>query len=273
MSSAISQTIAAIIDNYADAIQGGNTNRGSGTVYLGIPGHYSHDEGLESGADTPLTVVENTALSPTTFDVAPSYSWPTLRWVKDETPRFWAHCTTVSSPNYDQARQISNYNNSHLATDGKTRAPLFTVASPFTHVPVAGEVYEILHGFQHIAHGVEVEKDYPTVQGGYDRFFSISVDQGKILEYYGAGVQTYTGMLRVKLRILKYGKSHDAEKSVLENLAIIRSILTRGELRDGAYVRALLPTDGKVETLKEDGEKIVAVDSYPIVYRVGTTYA
>ena len=256
------------MDHYIDVIEGNG-------AFYGIPGHYPHDEGLADATDTPLTVAGVATLSTTTFDVAASYSWVTLRWVKSDTPGFWAHCTTTTSPNYGQARKITNYNNSHLAPDGVTRAPLFTVALPFSHAPVAGEVYEILQGFKHPGHGVDLEKDYPGVEHGFDRFFSISVDQGKELEYYGAGVRTYTGTLSLKLRVLKYAKSHDAEKSALENLSIIRSVLTRSanpDLRDGTYTRALLPTDGKIATLKEDASKIVKVDTFPIVYRIGVDF-
>ena len=49
-----SQAPGAILDHYADVIEGGNAYAG-GTSYYGIPGRYSNDWGLRTGADTPLT--------------------------------------------------------------------------------------------------------------------------------------------------------------------------------------------------------------------------
>jgi hypothetical protein len=262
MTSAIANAPGAIIDNYVDAIIGGNSARGSGTLYLGIPGRMSNDPALMGGEDTPLAVAGNTTLSTTTFDVANSRSWTTLRWVKDG-PGYWAHCLT-SGANFDQARKIIGWNN---------QTKVFTVANGFSAIPSKDDSFEILQGFAHPPYGIDLEADYKTVTHGFDRFFSPEISVGKQIGYYGAGVATYQAELKIKLRIMKYAKSHRAEQSMFENLAIIRSAITSASIpdhRDGTYTRALLPTDGAVEILINDSEKIVAVDKYTIFYRLQT---
>ena len=46
--------LGAIHNNLADVLEGGNSWRGSGTAYKGIPGRYSNDPGLRDAAADAL---------------------------------------------------------------------------------------------------------------------------------------------------------------------------------------------------------------------------
>jgi len=128
----------------------------------------------------------------------------------------------------------------------------------------------VLQGFKRLPDNVP-----PDVEGdGWDRFFSLSLDRGERLEWFGNGIQTYKGTLELRLRIIKYGRHHDAVASALENLAIIDAVITRGadpDHRDGTYTQALIP-EGAPEIETEDQTKVVAVAKYGCVYRIGSEF-
>jgi hypothetical protein len=217
-------------------------------------------------ADSPLTVL--TGVSTTVFSIAGAYSWENARWVKENTPSYWMHCTTSSgagSPNLNCARKISAWDNT---------LKRFTVAA-FPSTPTALDVMEVLQGFKRIPNGVDIESDNEGIQGGFDRFFSLSALPGKQLGYYGKGVATYETELQLKLRMSKAFRQHDSIASVLENLAIIRPILCRGsnpDHRDATYTIALLSQDGSAEVIKDDKYKTVALDRYKLLYKCSSDF-
>ena len=109
MSHISSEAVGSICEHYSDVIEGGTTWRGSGTSFRGIPGTYSNDPGLRSAADTPLTSTGSAAT--TTFAVSGG-SWESSRWVKADTPGFFAVCTSATNAqNVDAARRITGWNN------------------------------------------------------------------------------------------------------------------------------------------------------------------
>lgn len=270
------QGVGAILDNYADVIEGGNTWRGSGTEYYGIPGTQPNDYGLKSGDDSPLTVAEDSA-STSIFSVTKgSYPWEStetgnpfgpelLRWMPSNAPAFWAMCNTAGG-NYGAARKISSVTYQPLWSE----LCFFAVTDAYPATPSEDDSMVMLQGFKRLPDNVP-----PDVEGdGWDRFFALSMDRGERLEWFGNGLQTYKGTLELRLRIVKYGRHHDAVASALENLAIIDAAITRGanpDHRDGTYTRALL-SEGAPEIETEDATKVVAVAKYGCIYRIGSAF-
>jgi hypothetical protein len=263
MSHVSSQGIGVILDSYADVIEGGSSWRGSGTSFRGIPGTQSNDAGLRLGTDTPLTA---TAASTTTAFTVAGGSWDSSRWVKHDTPGFFAVCTSATNAaNVDAARRITGWDNT---------TKVFTVDA----LPAAlalGDVFTIRQGFKRIPNGVDIEADDTRHEHGFDRFFHLSMMAGEQADWHGSGVATYKSTLEVRLRFLKYARIHDAVATALENLAIIRAVVTKGaspDHRDGTYTRALLPQGKSSDVVKDDKLKVVVLDRYDIFYRINTTF-
>lgn len=259
MSTLLNQDLGAIADNYADVIEGGNTHRGSGTVYRGIPGIYPSDPDLRSGTDTPLTVV-GSSVSTTTFDVAGTYTQ--ARWVPEAGPAFWALCNTAGS-NYEQARKVTGFN---------ATTSVFTVAPAFTAAPSANDSMIMLQGFKRLPNQVDIEAEETEHASGWDRFFSISVEPGERLEYFGRGVETYITTLTVTLRLSKAFREADARASAFSNIAAIRAGMTKGanpDHRDGTYTRALYHK-ANAEVVKDDTNKVVIKQDFTLLYRINS---
>jgi hypothetical protein len=353
MGTALANAIGAMLDNFADVIEGGDSWSGVATPYLGIPGRRSNDRQIDattwtatasctatnngaadgttvidtvnasgaadtynnqywvhitSGAcvgewarivdddgagtltlegvgfsaqilaavtfdiiatpakDSPLSVAAG--VSTTVFSVASAYSWEQSRWVKENTPGYWMHCTTstgAGAPNLNCARKISAWDNS---------TKRFTVAA-FPQTPTATDVMEVLQGFKRFPNGMEIDADHSLVDGGFDRFFSLSALPGKQMGYFGKGMATYETELHLKLRMSKSFRQHDSIAAAFENLAIIRSLITRSanpDHRDTTYAVALLADGGGTEIVKDDKYKTVAMDKYRLIYKVNTEF-
>lgn len=262
---AFQQALKSIIDNYADVIEGGNTWRGTGTAYRGIPGRLSNDRGLREGDDTPLT--QNAAGSTTTVKIASTYSWDSSRWVKNDTPGFFLLCTSATeAANVNAARRITDWNNT---------TKTFTVDA-FPAATSSGDIFTVLQGFKRIPNQLDILKDDLGGIVGIDRMFHLRALPGAREGWYGDGTQQYRTTLEIYLRMLKFGREHDAEAAALENLSIMRSLLPRGanpDHRDGTYTVALIADEGQQpEKAIDDVSKIIARDSYTLIYRVDTTY-
>jgi hypothetical protein len=262
LSTVLNQAVGTIADNYSDVIEGGNTWRGSGTAYRGIPGNYSNDPQLRDGTDTPLTVI-GTSVSTTTFDVANTYTWTSDRWVKTSAPSYWALCDTAGS-NYGQARKISGYNASTY---------VFTVGSAFDATPSTDDSMIILQGFKRLPDDVDIDHDDNETPGGFDRSFQIEILPGKPLEYSGRGVLTFETEMELRLRLAKYGRRHDWKAAALENLAILMAGIERGgrgseqDHRDGTYTRALW-AESSPQILKDDKYKVLGLLRWTLIYRI-----
>lgn len=264
MASVLKQPIGDILDNYADVIEGGTSWRGSGTAYLGIPGRYSNDTDIRSGADSPLTAASASA-NATTVVVANTYSWEASRWGKDETPAYWLLCTASNgsgAPNLDRARKVASYAPSTFT---------FTVAA-FPGNPAQNDTFDVLQGFKRLPNGIDIEADDVGVAHGFDRFFHLSAGAGEQLEWHGSGVATFKTTLELRLRLLAYGRLHDVEASAFENMALLRSAMCWGNHRDGTYTRGLIPYGGTAEIIKMDSHKVVIRDRYSLIYRVNADF-
>ena len=259
MSTVLNQSLGDVLDNYADVIEGGNTHRGAGTAYRGIPGMYPSDEGLRFGGDTPLDVV-GTSVSTTTFDVASIYDWTTSRWVKEASPGFWA--LDAADTNAGQARKITGWNN---ATN------VFTVAPAFTNTPAASDEMTILQGFKRIPNFVDIEAEDGGFESGYDRHFHLTALPGETEPYSGRGVRTRRTLLRLRLRMQKYGREHDTTASAFENVALLAAALELGASpnpRDATHTRALWAHEA-AEVVAEDKHKLVVTQQFQLTYTMG----
>lgn len=267
MGTVLNQGISAILDNYADVIEGGNSWRGSGTAYRGIPGTQPNDPELRDGTDSIQTVV-GSSVSTTTFDVT-GVSWDQSRWVKDNIPGYWALCSSsagaASAQNLNQARKITGYNNT---------TKVFTIAPALDVAPIASDEFTILQGFKRIPNQHDIEDAELGIANGFDRFFHLRIGAGERLSYYGAGYQTFRSTLELRLRFLKHGREHDVVASAFENLSIIRAAISKGaspDHRDGTYTRAMWP-EGAPSIAVEDRDKIVVMDTYTLMYRINAEF-
>jgi hypothetical protein len=258
------QAIGAILNNYADVIEGGTTWRGSGTAWRGIAGTYSNDPGLRGLIDSPLTA---TATGTTTTAKFTGYSWDSTRWVKNDTPNFYLLCTSATNAsNVDAARKITGWNDTTK----------FMTTAAFPAATSTSDVFTVLQGFKRYPNQFDFEADFANMSDGFDRFFTLSAMTGKVLPWFGGGLTTYETTLSLKLRFSKYNREHDVVAAAFENLAIIRPIICLSaspDHRDGTYTQALLETDGESKILKNDQKKVVVEDVYKLRYRVNRAFA
>lgn len=258
MTTVLDQDVGSILDSYADAIEGGNSWRGSGTVFKGIPGRYPSDKGLREGTDDTLTV-KGSSVSTTTFDVAADLWGAQDRWVSTKGPPFF-----VVTPD-NEIRKVTGYAPS---------TALFTVAPALSAELSADDELSVYQGFKRVPNLADIEADAPVgLPEGWDRFFHLRALPGAELRRYGDGYKLYRTVLELRLRLCKHARMHDWTAAVMTNLMIIRSVITRAELYP-TYVKALFSAeDQQAEVEHEDDQKIVVVDRYALVYRVDATYA
>ena len=257
MATVLNQPISYILRNYADVIEGGNSYRGDGTAYRGVPGTYPYDDGLRSGSDTPLTVV-GSSVSTTTFDVA-SGAWPLTRWVPESGPGFWALCNTAGS-NFGQARKITGWDPSTL---------IFTVAPAFSAAPSASDSMVILQGFKRAPNTIDIESEDVGAESGYDRHFHLFAIAGEDEDRSGRGVRTKRTELNLRLRFLKHSREHDVAASAFENLAMITAAIESShspDHRDGTYTRALW-AEGTAEETVNDKSRVVVLQKFTLIYQ------
>lgn len=255
--SMFSQNLDGVLDNYADAVEGGNSWRGSGTAYKGIPGVGSVDADVRAG----LTLTVATAVSSTVFAVTPaSPTWRADKWSTANGPAYWA--VGASGTVVGQHRKITGY----APATGR-----FTVAAAFSPAEVANDTLTVLQGFKRLPNGVDIETDESAPEG-YDRYFHLSAIAGRPLRWHGSGHMTFETRLLLRLRLLKYGRLHDWTAMAMTNLAMLRAALVRREHYDGTYVRALTPLDGESAIAVNDKSKIVVQDSYRLVYGISQAF-
>lgn len=258
------QAVGTILDNYADVIEGGNVWAG-GTSYSGIPGTHPSDPELRNGTDTPITSSMDSQLK--TEVIYGSGAWSAARWEKEDIPGYFLLCTSngnsASLPNVNAARRITAWSLSNTK---------FTVDA-FDVLPYSGDQYDVLQGFKRMPNQLDIEEEETESDRGWDRFFQMRVGPPSRMDWSGKHSHTYKAELQLRLRIEKFAREHDSIASVFENLSIIRSVLTLGTHRESAYTRALVAEeDQQAEIVKEDSKKVVAADTYTLIYRVDRTF-
>ena len=115
----LTETIGGILDNFADAIEGGNSYRGSGTAYKGIPSTRSPDWRLSTGENA-------TGGSTTTAVIGGIAATTAAQLVRTDAAPYFLLCTAQNSGtgNTGAARKITDYD----GTDTFTVAPAFAEA-------------------------------------------------------------------------------------------------------------------------------------------------
>jgi len=254
---ALDQEIGDILDNYADVIEGGNTYRGSGTAYKGIPGTDSVADELPieitaSDDGTTTTVVDDTR------------SWAeSARWSRSDMAPFFLVCSSATNTENEGAgRKISAW------TLSTTK---FTTAA-FPAVTKSTDVFDMREGFKRMQDGIDIEGD-DGVPEGFDRIFQLDIEPGEDEEVYGRGFTRYRGQLLLKLRLLKRYKAHTARQRAINNIQRLRALIPRPEHLDGNYVRALFDTGDKPEILADDTKKIVVQIPFTLIYALNTEFA
>jgi hypothetical protein len=245
---------ATILDNYADVIEGGNSYRGSGDSYQGIPGTNFANLDLRG-----TTITASGAGSTTSIPFA-SGDYATDFWVKNDSPRFFLMSTNGN--NNGAARRISNWDNSGKA---------FTVAA-FDNAVSENDTFVPLQGFKRFPDNLDILSDESTIGSGFDRFFELKLGAGTRIPFYGSGVETYESELVLRLRLQKRSRSRDTIESAMENALLMRSILTRPTHRDGTFTQLLNGEEGAPEVETETDKIVVVSDSYNIRYRVFSTF-
>lgn len=263
MASLHDQALELILRNYADVIEGGNAYRGSGTSWRGIPGSHSNDPELRQAVDTPLTAEPGG--STTTVIVAAARSWESSRWVKAETPGYFFIGATGTAANVGAARRVTGWNNT---------TKTFTTDA-FPAAVAEDDTFTVRQGFKRVPN----QEDPDRLGGiGFDRGFSLRAMPGDPVDYGGGGTATYRTKIEITLRMLKGGRMHDSAEAVLSNLALIREVITMAgqyghpDHRDGTYTRALLPDVGSAQLVIDDKDKVVAADSYQLIYRINNAF-
>lgn len=258
----LTEAIGSILDNFSDAVEGGNAYRSSGDKYWGIPSLRSHDDRLFTGKTS-------------TFGTKTTVAIPTVtaadgaRLVREDAAPFFLLCTAQASGtgNTGAARKITTHT---VAT--------FVVETDFAETVANGDTFSALEGFKRMQDITDHEAEDTAEVGGHDRAFSFDMHPGRQLDRGGDGTETWESELRMKLRILKKGREQTARKSALENAQNIASILTgvtaRGEgaldLR-GDYTESLTAMD-REPTIEQDSTKVVATVRFKITYRFDAVY-
>lgn len=250
MSTVLEDSLGVILDNVADAIEGGNTYRGSGTAYAGIPGTRSHDErvGTTVTADSGATTTAVPAKS------ADDGLYASL--VRVDGPPFFLLGT--SGANDGWARKITSYN---------PTSDTLTVGKAFGSAPVENDLFTVLEGFKRAPDNWNLEGAGIDATKSWDRYFSVAALPGTRLPWYGNGVQQFETQLEVRLRLLKRNRDRRAKASALENIARFRMVLTRGDHRDGLYMQILEASSQAPDLVVEDADKVIVSDRYRLIYR------
>jgi hypothetical protein len=260
MTHASSQDVGAILDHYADVIEGGNAYNG-GTAYYGIPGRYSNTQWLRDGTYSTLTSGGNGTT--TTIVMANTTVHPANRWVRDKLPSYYALCTSATN--------AANTNKARRITAWTANTYTFTVQA-FDAATQEADEFDVLEGFKRVPNGLDINDADEGQAAGYDRFFDLELMPIRALGWYGAGQQTWEGTLTVVLRLLKHARVRDWRRSFVENLTIIGNVMSSNqsgqEHRDSTYVRTLEPPQGAPEVRVNDRAKIVAALDLRIRYRV-----
>lgn len=252
----VDQTVGDILENYADVIEGGNSYRGSGSAYVGIPG-------TDSVADElPLEITASDNGTTTTV-IDDTQAWvDSDRWSRpDMAPYFLACSSATNAQNVGVARKISAWDLSSTT---------FTTAA-FPAATTASDVFDILEGFRRIRDGIDIEgEEDKNIPEGFDRNFQLDFEPGEPDTVFGRKVERFRGQLVLRVRFLKRHRIHTARQRAFSNIARLRTIITKPE-HLGTYVRAVY-NEGSPEILINDSKKIVVEERFAMIYAINTEF-
>ncbi|HJW75787.1 MAG TPA: hypothetical protein VJ787_08990 [Thermoleophilia bacterium] len=263
MSTIYDNAVGSILDNYADAIEGGTAYRGAGTAYHGIAGTQSLDE----LASTTLTEDAGGSATLLTADDLGDVQGALLAR-GDTGPPFFVLGAGGTAANLGAARKIAAFTAS-AAGPPETPATYTVAALPAANN--AGDTYTVLEGFKRSPDGADLRAGGDASEA-WDRFFDLRARPGTRDGWYGNGVQQFTTVLDLRLRLRKAARQRNAAAAVFENLLRLRTVLARGDHRDGAYTQVLLISEDAPEIESETDTMLIAVDHYRLIYRVSSTF-
>jgi len=255
---------AAIMNHYADVIEGGNVYN-SGTSYAGVPGSRSNDPRLRVEGEGTITA---DGAGTTSYIADSTRDWPSDYWGPTDGSvvahsRFFTVCTAATNAaNVGAARRIESWDNTNKRLTASTVWPAATSS---------GDTFTVLQGFRRAPNGIDIE-DEEGSGTGYDRLFRLDMLPGEPTEFYGKGMRSYRTTVNLRLRLLKYNRDRDIRDSVFENLRILRDALVDQTHIESSYVRALVPEDGDEEVLVDDKHKVVGRLGLRLYYRINTTF-
>jgi hypothetical protein len=259
MSTAYDTATGGILDNYADAIEGGNSYRGSGTAYKGIAGSSS----LHDLAGTSI-VCTSGAASKTTFVSTTIADAIAEQLVRTDTPPMFLLCASQDSGtgNTGGARKIASFT---ASTD------TYAVAPAFAENIQTNDAFTVREGFRRLPDNVDIEDEDTGIAAGWDRAFSLHMTPGLRQGWFGNSVYQFRSQLEIRVRFLKAHRQQNAIAAALENIGLFRVILPRSDLRSSG-VQELSPFEAEPEILTDDAYKIVVADRYDLTYRVEAAY-
>lgn len=250
------QEVGDILKNYADVIEGGNSYRGSGTAYAGIPGTDSvHDE-------LPLEIT-STDDGTTTTVIDDTRTWvDSDRWSRADLAPFFLVCSSASDArNVGVGRKISSW----------TLSTTTFATAAFTAATSSGDVFDLREGFTRIRDGIDIEGDEAeNVPDGFDRNFQLDFEPGEPDEVWGQGTERFRGELILRVRFSKRHAIHTSRQRVFSNVMRLHTLIPKPGHLDGTYARALF-TESAPEIIVEDSKKIVVEDRFTMIYRLNTT--
>lgn len=266
MSALLTEDIGAIIDNYADVIEGRASYRGSGTEYAGVPGVGSNLDGLINETGNSVTAASDG--STTGFYATESLVGVGLigiddgraNWNNWEGPRLYLLCTASNgdgAPNLNAHRPIGNYTDSSKSV---LQLPAWDGAVK------ADDTFTILEGFKRLPDNAEVFDE----GNAFDRYFHFELNPGQRSEWYGNGREHYTGTLTLYLRMQKRARMRRENSELAVNMNRIASALTRSEHR-GDYVKGVFH-EAPWEPAFESDVMIVASQSFRIEYSIARAF-
>jgi len=253
----LTESIGDILDNFADAIEGGKDYRGGfAAAYKGVPSAQSMD--YRESATNSLATAGSTTTA-TMGDIAASAG---LRAVRSDAAPFFLLCVSQASGsgNTGAARKITSHNG----------VDTFVVAPAFPEAVANGDRLAIVEGFKRMRDVTDIEAE-DGIAGGLDRTFSLRLVPGRRLPWYGNGYETFESTMELTIRLLKKGRERTARKSALENIQQMRTILTRLDVR-GNYVQLVDVLSTLPETVEDTADKVVIKDKYRVVYRLSAAY-
>jgi len=266
----LTETIGAILNNYADAVEGGNAYNG-GTVYRGIPSVRSFDRRLWTGV---VGSGDTTQWGVSIATISVEEGQKLLR--SDAPPYFLLYTAGPREANIGAARKIINVEFVNAGEGGVLT--VFTVETAFAAITAVGTM-SVLEGFKYLPDIYDIESDEADVPGGWDRRFSLDLVPGSQMDWGGDGTEQWRSTMQLRLRILKKGRERTARMSALENIQNIASILTGitaqrgpvGQDMRGAYTQNLSMMD-TAPTIEQDENKVVATINFRIIYRFDAVY-
>jgi hypothetical protein len=260
MASIFTQGIGSIFDHYSRAIEGDQS--GSYPTLLGIPSV----RGFEAVEDVTLTAIAGTGFDVivTTLSSVPDVL--TNYAIRADSPPIFAKVATSSTAVVGSARRLESTAIYQVASRLFYVLPTWSQGST---APSTGTTFTIHRGFKRAPDTVDLEAESAS---GFDRFFEWRADSGKRAPWYGNGVQQHETTARLRVRYEKRARRRTVIAAAMENALMLRTVLSRGDMRDGSYVQILDPMPDGPAVAVETEQMLIVEDRFRLVYRVDSTF-